>query len=136
MTDEQIEQLNICLDAVNIDKKVSPFLILEVLPRLKKGVFIHVHDIYFPYDYQRDVMTNFLQWQETSLLRAFLTHNARVRILFSLSMLHYGKTEHLKLLFSEYNPQTNDFGFNADKQKAFENLEKHFPSSIYLEILE
>jgi len=111
------------------------YLILEVLPRLKKGVLIHVHDIYFPFDYQRDIFTNFFQWQETSLLRAFLTHNPKIRILFSLSMLHYGNKEYLRLLFPEYKPQEDNFGFNAKGQKAFENLDEHFPSSIYLEVL-
>ncbi len=110
------------------------FVILEILPRLKKGVFVHFHDIYFPFDYQRDIMTNFFQWQETSLLRAYLTDNYRVIILFSLSMLHYQKKNDLKNIFPEYNPQPDDFGFFAGKQKPFESLQKHFPSSIYLKI--
>lgn len=138
---EFFEQLNaddlLFIDSSHTVKPGSDvnFLILEVLPRLKKGVFVHFHDIYFPFDYQRDIFTNFLQWQETSLLRAFLTHNEKVRILFSLSMLHYSKKEELKQIFQEYNPQNDQFGFNADGQKAFENLEKHFPSSIYLQII-
>lgn len=111
------------------------YLILEVLPCLKKGVLIHVHDIYFPFDYQRDIFTNFFQWQETSLLRAYLTHNPKIRILFSMSMLHYEKKEELKALLPEYRPQEDYFGFNAKGQKAFENIEEHFPSSIYLEVL-
>src|ERR1035441_7727332 len=31
-------------------------IILEVLPRLARGVWVHFHDIYFPYDYQRDLL--------------------------------------------------------------------------------
>ena len=27
---------------------------LEILPQLKKGVIIHIHDIFFPYDYPKD----------------------------------------------------------------------------------
>ena len=34
---------------VKVDGDV-PYLFLEVLPRLKKGVIIHVHDISFPYN--------------------------------------------------------------------------------------
>ena len=30
------------------------YLFLEVLPRLKPGVIVHVHDIFFPFDYRRD----------------------------------------------------------------------------------
>src|SRR5258706_16043378 len=29
------------------------YLFLEVLPRLKPGVIVHVHDIFFPFDYRR-----------------------------------------------------------------------------------
>ena len=35
--------------ALRIDSDV-PYLYLEVLPRLKRGVFIHIHDIPFPYN--------------------------------------------------------------------------------------
>jgi len=30
------------------------YLFLEVLPRFKPGVIMHVHDIFFPFDYRRD----------------------------------------------------------------------------------
>jgi hypothetical protein len=30
------------------------YLFLEVLPRLKSGVIVHVHDIFLPFDYRRD----------------------------------------------------------------------------------
>ena len=30
------------------------YLILEVLPRLRVGSWVHFHDIYFPFDYSRD----------------------------------------------------------------------------------
>ena len=30
------------------------YLFLEVLPRLRKGVIVHIHDIFLPYDYQRE----------------------------------------------------------------------------------
>jgi hypothetical protein len=32
-------------------------IILEVLPRLEAGVWVHFHDIYFPYDYTRDFLS-------------------------------------------------------------------------------
>nr|MCU0388523.1 class I SAM-dependent methyltransferase [Chitinophagaceae bacterium] len=54
------------------------YLFLEVLPRLKKGVIVHIHDIYLPYDYQPDALQSFLHWSETSLLRAFLIFNQKV----------------------------------------------------------
>lgn len=110
------------------------YLILEVLPRLRKGVIVHVHDIFLPYDYQRNVCRTFLHWAETSLLRAFLISNEKVRIVACLSHLHYERKDVLKKVFPEYNPQTDVNGLASDKYAPFEQNPEHFPSSIYLQI--
>jgi hypothetical protein len=53
-------------------------IILDVLPRLKAGVFIHFHDVYFPYDYQRGLLSAELFFNaESTLLHAFLVGNPR-----------------------------------------------------------
>ncbi len=41
-------------------------LILEVLPRLNPGSWVHFHDIYFPYDYQRGLLTDELFFSNES----------------------------------------------------------------------
>ncbi|NBC03456.1 MAG: hypothetical protein GVY20_07090 [Bacteroidetes bacterium] len=109
------------------------YLILEVLPTLSKGVFVHFHDIYFPFDYQRDVLKTYFQWMETSLLRAFLINNHKVRVIFCLSQLHYDRPAELKKVFPDYRPANDknglEFESNIDPNKT------HFPASIYLEIL-
>jgi len=110
------------------------FLILEVLPRLKPGVIVHFHDIYLPYDYPRDTLRTYLHGMETSLLHAFLIFNTRVKILFCLSHLHYERTAVLKEVFPEYVPQPAELGLQREDYKAFQPIEEHFPSSIYLEI--
>ena len=49
---------------------------LEVLPRLKAGVWIHVHDIFFPHDYPAEwLMDRRLALNEQYLLEAFLAFN-------------------------------------------------------------
>ncbi len=109
------------------------YLILEVLPRLSSGVFVHFHDIYLPYDYPRNVLNTYFQWMETSLLRAFLINNEKVRIVFCLSQLHYDRQEELKKVFPDYIPANDQDGLeietNTDPNK------RHFPASIFLEIL-
>jgi hypothetical protein len=41
------------------------YLFLEVLPRLKPGVIVHVHDIFLPFEYRRDwVLDEFRFWTE------------------------------------------------------------------------
>jgi predicted O-methyltransferase YrrM len=110
------------------------YLILEVLPRLRKGVIVHFHDIYLPYDYQRNVSRTFLHWAETSLLRAFLIFNEKVKIIACLSHLHYERQDVLREVFPEYNPQADVNGLSSEKYKPFDQIPKHFPSSTYLQI--
>jgi predicted O-methyltransferase YrrM len=110
------------------------FLILEVLPRLQPGVIVHFHDIYFPYDYQRDLLKTFLFWEETVLLRAYLTYNDRARVLLCLSLLHYDSPETLSQVFPEYRPQPGRDGLLPDDTKPFAQLTTHFPCSTYIQI--
>lgn len=110
------------------------YLILEVLPRLHQGVIVHFHDIYLPYDYQRDVDRTFLHWAETSLLRAFIISNERVKIIACLSHLHYERKDVLREVFPEYNPQADVNGLSLRKYKPFDPIPQHFPSSIYIQI--
>lgn len=64
------------------------YLFLEVLPRLKPGVIVHVHDIYFPTDYPRAwVMQERRFWTEQYLLQAFLAFNAGFEVLLCNSYL-------------------------------------------------
>jgi hypothetical protein len=102
------------------------YLYLEVIPRLKPGVVIQIHDIYFPYLYQRDVLDALFQWTETALLQALLTNNPHLRILFSLSMLHYDAQADLKTVFPEYVPAPNNDGLGPVSPG-------HFPASTYLQ---
>ncbi len=104
-------------------------ILLEVLPRLSPQVWIHFHDIFFPYDYKRDVLGGDLFfWAESTLLHAFLIHNQHCDVRTSLSMLHYEAPGVLKNLFHIYEPQANQKGLRAAGGK-------HFPSAIYLQTL-
>jgi len=46
---------------------------LELLPYLKKGVIVHVHDIYLPYDYPQFMCDRF--YNEQYVLAAFVLAN-------------------------------------------------------------
>lgn len=111
------------------------YLILEILPRLKPGVIVHVHDIALPYDYQRDLFHNLFAWTETSLLRAFLIHNPHARILFCLSQLHYDRKTELTELFPSYRAEADADGLRSAALKPFQPSDGHFPSSLYFRIL-
>jgi hypothetical protein len=101
-------------------------IILELLPRLNKGVFIHFHDIQFPYDYPSIILERPLFFpHESVLLHAFLTFNSDFKILASLSMLHYKRQEHLREILNNYVPAIHEYGLRVE--------DGHYPSSVYLQ---
>jgi hypothetical protein len=56
--------------------------IFNILPKLAKGVIIHFHDVFHPYDYPRSwVVDKQIFWSEQYLLMAFLAYNDAFRIL-------------------------------------------------------
>lgn len=58
------------------------FLLLDVLPRLAKGVVVHVHDITTPFEYPPHWYDEGRAWNEAPALRAFLAFNRGFEILF------------------------------------------------------
>jgi hypothetical protein len=102
-------------------------IILEMLPRLQAGVYVHFHDIYFPYDYYGGILTALTFSHESVLLQAFLAYNSRFAIVASMSMLHYQKTDELARLFPHYKPRPNQDGLAQGPG--------HFPSAIYLKVI-
>ena len=59
-----------------------PFLFLEILPRLKQGVLIHVHDMFMPFDYPEEPVLSGWNWTEQYLVHAFLSFNEAFEILW------------------------------------------------------
>jgi hypothetical protein len=86
---------------VKIDGDV-PFLFLEVLPILKKGTLIHIHDIPFPFNtpYPSEYWITGKNWpkywNEAMLLQAFLMFNDSFEIIQSTPMIRYYNEQFLK----------------------------------------
>ena len=58
-------------------------LLFDVLPMLRSGVYIHFHDILYPFDYPLSwSKEQNRSWNETYALRAFLMHNDQYKIHF------------------------------------------------------
>jgi predicted O-methyltransferase YrrM len=67
-------------------------VILDILPKLAPGVFVHFHDIYFPGEYPIEFFTELgFSWAEQYLLQAFLAFNQEFEVLFGNAAL---KREH------------------------------------------
>jgi hypothetical protein len=56
------------------------FLYFQVLPRLRPGVHVHVHDIFYPFEYPKEWVYGGRSWNEAYLVRALLTFNPEFRI--------------------------------------------------------
>lgn len=99
-------------------------ILLEAMPRIAEGVYVHFHDIHFPYDYGPDTLSSALFfWHETALLYAFLLMNDRFEIAASLSMLHHMRLDELVRFFPAMQPMEFDEGLTRNSG--------HYPSSIF-----
>lgn len=57
-------------------------LYLNILPLLRNGVLVHVHDVSLPMPYPKVYFEQQLFWNEQYLLQAFLAFNSRFRIIW------------------------------------------------------
>jgi predicted O-methyltransferase YrrM len=81
------------IDSSHVSKTGSDlnYLLFQVLPQLKKGVYIHFHDIFFPFEYPEHWVLNWFKgfgWNEVYLLKAFLMNNTRYKIVYFNSFMN------------------------------------------------
>jgi Methyltransferase domain len=72
------------IDSSHVSKAGSDvnYLLLEVLPQLRSGVVVHIHDIFLPWDYPREwvfKLRNF--WNEQYLVHALLACGSAFEVL-------------------------------------------------------
>ncbi len=86
------------------------FLFLEVLPRLRPGVVVHVHDIHFPYNtpYPAEQYVFRAKWPlyrtEAMVLQAFLSFNREFEIVLSTPMIRHADEPFLERTIPAYRP--------------------------------
>jgi hypothetical protein len=54
----------------------------DILPKLPVGVFVHFHDIFFPFEYPATWLSEGRYWNENYFLRSFLSYNDSWEIVF------------------------------------------------------
>ena len=87
------------IDSTHVSKIGSDvnFLFLKILPILKPGVIIHIHDIFLPNSYPKEWIKNkLIFWNEQFLLHAFLIGNKDFEILISNAFLRKHNHDDLK----------------------------------------
>jgi hypothetical protein len=70
------------VDSTHVSKIGSDVnhIFFEIMPLLRPGVYVHFHDIFYPFEYLRDWIYEGRAWNEAYLLRAFLTLNTSFEI--------------------------------------------------------
>ena len=91
-----------------------PFHFLEVLPVLKVGVAIHIHDISFPFNFPYPAEELIFKpiwpmlWNEAMFLQAFLMFNDKFTIELSTPMIRYFDEPFLKKNIPIYQSLTQN----------------------------
>jgi predicted O-methyltransferase YrrM len=99
--------------ALKIDSDVA-YLFLEVLPRLRPGVLVHIHDVPFPYNVPYPADTWLfgerwpVYWNEAMLVQAFLAFNDAFDIFLSAPLLRHADERFLIDRFPDYIPMRDD----------------------------
>jgi predicted O-methyltransferase YrrM len=72
------------IDSSHVAKAGSDvtYLLFEVLPRLRRGVLVHLHDIFWPFEYPREWLYEGRSWNEDYLVRALLTGNKHLQVVW------------------------------------------------------
>lgn len=86
------------IDSTHVSKIGSDVnrLLFEILPSLTEGVYIHIHDICYPFEYPKAWIYQGRSWNEAYLLRAFLQFNRAFEIVFFNSYFGLMHKEALK----------------------------------------
>jgi hypothetical protein len=79
------------IDSTHVSKTGSDvnWMFFEILPALRPGVHVHIHDIFYPFEYPKEWVTGGRSWNETYVLRAFLQYNDNFRIILMNTFLEY-----------------------------------------------
>ena len=99
--------------ALKIDSDVA-YLFLEVLPRVKPGVFVHIHDVPFPYNVPFPADTWVfgerppVYWNEAMVVQTVLAFNSAFEILLSTPLIRHHNEAVLTKRFHDYVPLTDD----------------------------
>jgi hypothetical protein len=70
------------VDSSHVSKRGSEvnLLLFEILPSLQSGVYVHFHDVFWPFEYPLVWAARKWAWNEAYLLRGFLQYNTAFEI--------------------------------------------------------
>jgi len=79
------------IDSTHVTKTDSDVnhILFEILPKVASGVYIHFHDIFYPFEYPEGWVYQGRSWNEDYILRAFLQYNTDFEIVLFNSYASY-----------------------------------------------
>jgi predicted O-methyltransferase YrrM len=81
----------------------AQFLFLEVLPRIRPGVVVHMHDIFMPLEYPKQWVLDWHRfWNEQYLLQTFLSFNTTFEVLWAGQWMQIKYPDLLMKAFPSY----------------------------------
>jgi len=92
------------IDSSHVSKAGSDvnYLLFEVLPELQSGVYVHFHDIFYPFEYPQHWICDLgISWNEAYLLRAFLQYNQSFRIALFINYLSRFHSDQLQAVMPQ-----------------------------------
>lgn len=92
------------VDSTHVSKFHSDvnYLFFHILPALNPGVLVHIHDIFYPWEYPKEWIKRGMGWNEMYILRAFLQYNSEWEIVF---YNHYMAQKHRDLYCEEWRSE-------------------------------
>jgi predicted O-methyltransferase YrrM len=79
------------IDSTHVSKIHSDvnWIFFEILPRLNSGVSVHLHDVFYPFEYPKEWIYEGRVWTELYMLRSFLQFNTSFKVIFFNTFLEH-----------------------------------------------
>lgn len=107
---EELGEKDICFyDGSHVAKPASDvvWFLSEVLPRVKSGALIHVHDVFWPGEYPDEwIFGRDQTWNEQYVMQAFLMFNSDFRPFVANCMLQVEFPDRIADLFPDFPTET------------------------------
>lgn len=89
------------IDSTHVLKYNSDVMYIfnKILPNLKKGVFVHFHDIEFPFEYPEVWINQGRFWNEAFMLKQFLSYNNYWKIQLWINAIYAKNPDFIKANF-------------------------------------
>ena len=97
-----------------------PWIYNQILPRMKPGVFVHLHDAFLPGDYPEEWVMEGRAWNEVYLLQSFLAFNSGFEVVFGVRWMMQNHRAALEDAFGDLGPHSDLSGVALDPPRVMQ----------------